>query len=185
MLSERLRRHGIGVSVVAPVASLDRQGGEGSGRIFSSTVIREALSAGGVASAADWLGRPFEIEGRVRQGDRRGRSIGFPTANIALGDLIRPALGVYAIRATADGGVWHDGVANIGIRPTFGGTAPRLEAHLFDFAGDLYGRCLRVGLHAMLRAERRFAGLDELKAQIARDADQARDSLARLPRGPR
>jgi riboflavin kinase/FMN adenylyltransferase len=130
--------------------------------------------------AAGLLGRAWEIEGRVEQGDRRGRTIGFPTANVALGDHLRPAAGVYAIRAgiEREGGTeWREGVANLGHRPTFGGVDLRLEAHLFDFSGDLYGRHLRVALVDFIRPERKFAGLDELKAQIAEDARRAREIL--------
>lgn len=163
-------RHGFGVTALAPVT-------DSGGGVFSSTRVREALIAGDPREAARLLGRPWEIEGRVEPGDRRGRTIGFPTANIELGDFLRPAFGVYAIRAGIDAGpdtVWRDGVANIGCRPTVDGLSERLEAHLFDFAGDLYGQHLRVQLVAYLRPERRFAGLDALKAQIAHDADTAR-----------
>jgi riboflavin kinase / FMN adenylyltransferase len=125
------------------------------------------------------LGRPWEIDGRVEQGDRRGRTIGFPTANIELADYLRPAAGVYAVRAAIGrDGAWQDGVANLGLRPTFGGSDLRLEVHLLDFAGDLYGRHLRVAFVDYIRAERKFAGLDALKAQIATDAMQARAMLA-------
>jgi riboflavin kinase/FMN adenylyltransferase len=184
LLHERLAMNGVGATVLSPVATDEPDTGDGqSGRIYSSTVIRESLVEGDPARAAQWLGRPFEIEGRVRQGDRRGRLIGFPTANVGLGDCVRPRFGVYAVRATRDGRTWHDGVANLGLRPTFGGTAPRLEVHLFEFAGDLYGRCLRTQLLAMLRPERRFETLEALKAQIARDATEARAVLGAMNHG--
>ncbi len=128
------------------------------------------------------LGRPFEIEGWVRTGDRRGRTIGFPTINLALADYVRPAAGVYAVRVGIEEGdrtVWHDGVANIGLRPTFEGSDVRLEAHLFDFDGDLYGRRVRVCLIEFLRPERKFDGIEELTAQIAEDCEQARIILVR------
>jgi riboflavin kinase / FMN adenylyltransferase len=174
LLSARLAGAGIGATIVAPVSS-----GSGSGdEVFSSTAAREALAAGDPARAAAILGRPFVIEGRVAQGDRRGRTIGFPTANLWLGDYVRPRFGVYAVRIDV-GGSRHSGVANLGLRPTFGGDSePRLEVHVFDFAGDLYGRRVCVELCAFLRPEQRFAGLDGLKAQIAVDADQARAALA-------
>ena len=167
-------RWGFGVTVVAPL-------GIASGTVYSSTRIRQQLTAGEVRDAAILLGRPFEIEGRVELGDRRGRAIGFPTANLRLGDTIRPAGGVYAVRVQIEGETpprWRDGVANLGTRPTVGGTDLRLEAHLFDFADDLYGKHLRVALIEHLRPERKFAGLDELKAQIAADAAQAQAILA-------
>jgi riboflavin kinase/FMN adenylyltransferase len=161
---------GFGVTIVPPVAS-------DAGAVFSATRIRELLRAGKPKQAAALLGRPWEIDGRVEHGDARGRTIGFPTANLSLGDYLRPAAGVYAVRAGIDvagGSVWHDAVANLGTRPTIGGTDLRLEVHLLDFSGDLYGRHLRVALIDWIRAERKFAGLDELKAQIARDAATAR-----------
>jgi riboflavin kinase/FMN adenylyltransferase len=173
LLHDMSVRHGFGFTEVQPVASPHST-------IYSSTAIRELLIAGKPADAALLLGRPWEIEGRVQQGDKRGRTIGFPTANLRLGSYLQPALGVYAVRAGIDRGVsttWHDGVANLGRRPTFAGTEPRLEVHLFDFAGDLYGRHLRVQLVEFLRPERKFSGIDELKKQIAIDANAARRLL--------
>lgn len=167
-------KHGFGVSVVAPAA------GPG-GVIYSSTQIRELLVAGQPRAAASLLGRPWEIEGRVEIGDRLGRTIGFPTANILLTDYLRPAAGVYAVRAgIEENGMtrWHNGAANLGWRPTVGGSDLRLETHVFDFDGDLYGKHLRVALIERLRPEQRFAGLDALKAQITRDCAVARDILA-------
>ena len=161
---------GFGVTIVPPVASE-------AGAVFSATRIRELLVAGQPKEAAALLGRPWEIDGRVEHGDARGRTIGFPTANIALGDYLRPAAGVYAVRAGIERGSsieWHDAIANLGTRPTVNGTDLRLEVHLLDFAGDLYGLHLRVALIDWIRAERKFSGLDELKAQIARDAATAR-----------
>jgi len=117
----------------------------------------------------------------VAHGDHRGQTIGYPTANLRLGEYLRPANGVYAVRAGVDRGaatVWHAGVANLGHRPTFAGTDVILEAHLFDFDGDLYGRHLRVALVGYLRPEKKFDGLDDLKAQIAADSVQARHVLA-------
>jgi riboflavin kinase/FMN adenylyltransferase len=174
-LSARLAAAGIGSSIVAPVSS-----GSGAGdEVFSSTAARQALADGDPVRAAAILGRAFAIEGRVASGDRRGRTIGFPTANLWLGEYVRPRHGVYAVEVEIAGATRHGGVANLGLRPTFGGDPePRLEVHLFDFAGDLYGRRIRVGLRAFLRAERRFEGLDALKAQIAADAAAARDVLA-------
>jgi riboflavin kinase/FMN adenylyltransferase len=165
---------GFGVTVLEPV----QQGSE----IYASTRIRHLLVEGRPREAAALLGRAWEIDGRVEQGDRRGRTIGFPTANIELADYLRPAAGVYAVRAAIGrDGDWHDGVANLGMRPTFGGSDLRLEVHLFDFAGDLYGRHLRVALVDYIRPEQKFAGLDALKAQIAVDAAQARAILRGAP----
>lgn len=169
--------HGFGVTVIEPVCSADHA-------VYSSTHIRELLKAGKPREAAAQLGRPWEIDGRVTVGDRRGRLLGFPTANIALGEYLRPALGVYAVQIAGDGnddplgGNTLDGVANLGLRPTVGGHRPRLEAHLFDFDGDLYSRHLRVFLIDFIRPERKFSGLDELQAQIGEDAARAREILA-------
>jgi len=151
------------------------------GEAYSSTRARRSLVDGDPVGAAQVLGRLFEIEGRVARGDERGRTIGYPTANVLLGEYVCPALGVYAVRAGIDEGartVWHDAVANLGRRPTFGGEGIVLEAHLFDFDGDLYGRHMRVALVDYLRPEKKFDGIDELKAQIADDSSRARQILA-------
>ena len=155
--------------------------------IYSSTQIRQLLKAGKPREAAALLGRFWEIDGRVAVGDRRGRTIGFPAVNLGLGEYIRPAFGVYAVRVSGDGaddpftGASVDGVANIGLRPTVGTPEPRLEAHLFDIDADLYGRHLRVALVDFIRPEQKFAGLDALKAQISEDARRARELLAAAP----
>lgn len=161
---------------------------DGNGDGYSSTRIRECLRRGEPAAAARFLGRPFEIEGRVVEGDRRGRTIGFPTANVRLGDYLHPARGVYAVRAgIVDNGAtaWVDAVANLGSRPTFAGTETLLETHLFDFSGDLYDKRLRIAFVDYLRAEKTFDGIDSLRAQIAEDVARARLSLGdgdrRLP----
>jgi riboflavin kinase/FMN adenylyltransferase len=170
-------QHGFGVTVLEPVRGADAT-------VYSSTQIRELLKVGKPREAAALLGRFWEIDGRVSAGDRRGRTIGFPTANLGLDDYLHPAFGVYAVRVRGDGpddpfaGRTIDGVANLGLRPTVGGLVPRLEAHLFDIDADLYGRHLRVALVDFIRPERKFAGLDALKAQIAEDAAQARSILA-------
>jgi riboflavin kinase/FMN adenylyltransferase len=181
MLRERGAASGFGVSVIEPVRD--------DAAVYSSTHIRELLKAGKPREAAAQLGRFWEIDGRVALGDQRGRTIGFPTANLGLGEYLRPALGVYAVRVSGDGtddpldGQTVDGVANIGLRPTVGGLVPRLEAHLFDIDRDLYGRHLRVALVDFIRPERKFASFDELKNQIAADAQTARAILAAEPRG--
>lgn len=166
-------RHGFGVTSVAAAKS-------GDGPAYSSTLVREQLKDGKPAAAAATLGRPWEIEGRVEHGDARGRQLGFPTANIALGEFMEPKLGVYAVMAADDSSEtpeWIAGVANLGMRPTVGGTRVQLEVHLFDFAGDLYGKHLRVALIEFIRPEMKFNGLDALKAQIAADSADARRRL--------
>ncbi len=168
------REFGFGVTVVQPVTR--------EGEIYSSTRIREALRGGHVADAAALLGHDWEIEGQVMHGDKRGRLLGFPTANVALGDTLVPQLGVYAVRvaeADAEGApAWRPGVANLGRRPTVDGEKLSFEVNLFDFSGDLYDRTLRVAFAAFIRPEQKFAGLDALKAQIAADAGAARAILA-------
>jgi riboflavin kinase/FMN adenylyltransferase len=146
---------------------------------LSSSRARDAILAGDVAEGAHVLGRPHSIEGVVEEGHRRGRTIGFPTANLGQVTELVPANGVYAVAVDrVDDGEPRGlatGVMNIGVRPTLAGDSQRtLEAHLFDFDGDLYGRTLRVHFMARLRDERKFDGMDALKAQIARDADAAR-----------
>ena len=173
-LAQRAESLGIGLTVATPF-------GDASGPISSSR-IRRALQDGYPERAAAMLGRPWAILGAVQHGDARGRTIGFPTANIPLGRHLEPARGVYAVTVRLPDGTTRPGVANIGRRPTVNaGTESRLEVHLFDFAGDLYDAELAVALHGFLRAEQRFAGLDELRAQIARDAEAARRLLDRLP----
>lgn len=145
---------------------------------LSSSAVRETLKAGDMDRAAAILGRPFAIRGDVIHGDKRGRTIGVPTANIDLGDYMRPAYGVYAIRARLPDGRMFDGVASLGVRPMYALETPLLEAWLFDFDGDLYGQALDVQLIAWLRGEQTFDGLDALKAQIDRDAAAARAVLS-------
>ncbi len=171
-LREQGRAKGFAVSIVDPVMH--------EGEIYSSTRIREALRAGWVSEAAELLGHAWEIEGVVERGDERGRTIGFPTANVALGEHLRPRFGVYAVRALVDGQngpEWRNAVANLGRRPTFGKLQENFEVHLFDFSGDLYGKVLRVALVDFIRPEMKFGGLDQLKAQIAADGEAARAIL--------
>jgi riboflavin kinase/FMN adenylyltransferase len=172
-LTEKAEASGIGLSIVPAVT-------DGQGPI-TSTRIRRLLQDGYPERAALLLGRPYSIRGEVMHGDARGRTIGFPTANILLHQHLEPARGVYAITARLpDGGVVK-GVANIGQRPTVGGTESRLEAHLFDFAADLYGQELTIGLIGFLRAEKKFESFDALKQQILVDAAAARVLLAAQP----
>lgn len=165
---------GFGVTAVPPITF------DGGPR-YSSTAVRQALAEGRPEDAARLLGHPFEIEGRVQGGRRLGRTIGFPTANVGLGEYVRPAFGVYAVEAGVDDGpatVWRPGVANLGVRPTLNdGMEPRLETHLFDFNQDIYDRHLRVRLLRRLRPEMRFDGLAALQAQIAVDCAAAKAAL--------
>ena len=153
-----------------------------TGEVYSSTRIRDRLKDADPLGAAKILGRPFELSGRVVHGDNRGRDLGFPTANIQMGRHIRPANGIYAAQALVEGEEdqqWHDGAANIGVRPTFDGDGILLEVFLLDFDADLYGKRLRVRLIDYLREEKKFDGLDPLKAQIALDVEQTRKILER------
>jgi riboflavin kinase/FMN adenylyltransferase len=154
---------------------------DASGQKYSSTRIRDALVRGDPRTAALMLGRSWEVEGRVERGEGRGHAVGFPTANLHLGDYLQPALGVYAIRAGVDQGgatAWHDGVANLGHRPTFGGEEVLLEVHLFDYSDDLYGRHLRTQLVDYVRPELKFSGPDELVRQIRHDVERVKRTLA-------
>ncbi|CAN5896565.1 bifunctional riboflavin kinase/FAD synthetase [soil metagenome] len=143
---------------------------------FSSTRVRDAVAAGDVARAAAILGRPHALSGVVEHGDARGRTLGFPTANLGgVGEML-PAYGVYAVRV-AGPSTSAGGVMNVGVRPTVGGSALRIEVHLFDFDQDLYGQTLRVDLVARLRGEQKFAGIEALRVQITKDAEDARKAL--------
>jgi riboflavin kinase/FMN adenylyltransferase len=157
---------------------------EDGGERVSSSRIREALERGDLAGAERFLGRPYEVEGLVVPGDRRGRELGFPTANIDLEGVSALRRGVYAADGFIEGETAPRRAAvNLGVRPTFGGGEPRLEAHFPGFDGDLYGRALRLIFLARLRDERRFDSVDELRAQLAadvRDAQRAR-RVAALP----
>lgn len=148
------------------------------GQAVSSTRVRQAVRSGDVGLASRLLTRPHELVGTVVRGDARGRTIGFPTANLVPGTQLVPPAGVYAVTVTV-GDERYGGVANLGVRPTFEpGSAP-LEVHLFDFDGELYGTEIRVGLLAHLRAERKFDGVDALVTQIRKDAEAARAVLSR------
>lgn len=164
MLRDLGARHNIGVTVVAA---------QGDGEAYSSSRVRGLLEAGDVATANRLLGRPWEILGIVEHGDKRGRELGFPTANVALTDFQVPKFGIYAVRCVLDGEV-HDGVASLGIRPTFDQTDVKLEVYLFDFSGDLYGRAMRVEFHGFLRPELKYEGPEPLKRQIAADVEAAK-----------
>jgi riboflavin kinase/FMN adenylyltransferase len=134
--------------------------------------------AGDCDTAARLLTRPFAIEGVVEHGDKRGRTIGYPTANIALGPYLRPRFGIYAVRGRLPDGRILDGAANLGVRPTFEPARELLEPYFFDFEGDLYGQSVEVELIAFLRPEANFDSLDALTAQMAADCAEARRRLA-------
>lgn len=171
-LAERAEALGMGFSAIPLVT--DAEGP------LSSTRIRRALQDGYPERATAELGRPWAIRGVVAHGDARGRTIGFPTANVALGRHLEPARGVYAVTVRLADGRVCKGVANIGRRPTVNeGPESRLEVNIFDFSGDIYGAEITVGLVSYIREERKFAGLDALKAQIAADAAEARRLLLR------
>jgi riboflavin kinase/FMN adenylyltransferase len=170
LLAKVGREHGIGAEAVAQVV-LD-------GERISSGRIREALIAGDTATATHMLTRDYAIEGVVLRGDRRGRELGYPTANLALGDYLRPKYGIYAVRVTLEDGTEHPGVASLGVRPTFEPPQELLEAHLFGFEGDLYGRKIEVALHAFIREERKFDSVEALVAEMRKDEAQARRLLA-------
>jgi len=150
---------------------------DGADRI-SSTRVRACLARGDLRGAAALLGRPYSVCGRVAHGQRLGRRIGFPTANFPLRRGRAPLAGVFAVHLVDAAGARLDGVANVGHRPTVNGTEERVEVHVLDFDGDLYGRLFEVRFLRQLRDEQRFPGLDALKAQIARDVDAARRALA-------
>ncbi|MET0545320.1 MAG: riboflavin kinase, partial [Caulobacterales bacterium] len=150
------------------------------GEKVSSSHIREALKAGDVKLAAAMLGRPWEIEAIVEGGEQRGRTIGYPTANMHLGPLLHPRHGIYAVRCAAEDGIWRDGVANFGRTPTTGLRDPLLEVHIFDFKGDLYGQTMRTQMIEFLRPEEKFDSLEALVAQMDRDSENARAILNQL-----
>lgn len=167
---------GFTVATVAPV------GGESK---ISSSAIRDAVAEGDMARAAALLGRLWAIEGEVLRGFARGRDFGFPTANLALGDYVRPRLGIYAVRIDLGDGVALPGVASVGINPTVGALpVPLLETHLLDFSGDLYGRTIEVELAAFLRDEVKFDDVAAMKVQMTQDVVDARLALARLAAAP-
>ena len=169
-LAARAEALGMGVTQVPAMTD--------AGGPLSSTRIRRALQDGYPERATAELGRPWAIRGEVAHGDARGRTIGFPTANVALGRHLEPARGVYAVTVRLANGTMHNGVANIGRRPTVNsGPESRLEVNLFDFDGDIYGTEITVALIAYIRPEVRFSGLDALQAQIAADAAEAQRLL--------
>jgi riboflavin kinase/FMN adenylyltransferase len=162
---------GIAARAVGPVLQ--------DGLAVSSSRIRDALKAGDCATAERLMTRPFAIRATVQHGDKRGRTIGYPTANLQLGTYLRPRFGIYAVtgRVLATGEVLR-GAANIGVRPTFEPPVELLEPYFFDFAGDLYGQELEVAFRHFLRPEQKFGSVDALQAQMAQDCDEARKRLS-------
>ena len=148
-----------------------------SGLAISSTKIREYLKAGNIEAANRLLGRPYMISNSVIEGDKRGRKINFPTANIRLGDLIRPAFGVYAVKISGIDIKSYNGIANIGKRPTVNDRGELLEVNIFDFDGDLYGKEIKVSLLKFIREEQKFDSLGSLKEQITKDVYKAKNIL--------
>jgi riboflavin kinase/FMN adenylyltransferase len=170
-LAARAEALGMGITLV-PVVT-DAHGP------LSASRIRRALQDGYPERATAELGRPWSIRGIVSHGDKRGRTIGFPTANLPLGRHLEPARGVYAVTVRLPDGSVHPGAANIGRRPTVNaGPESRLEVNIFEWSGDIYGAEIAVALHAYIRPEQKFSGLEELKGQIARDVAAARGILA-------
>ncbi|SEQ84267.1 riboflavin biosynthesis protein RibF [Sphingobium sp. YR768] len=165
---------GLSAEAIAPVMD-----GEG---VISSSRIRAALQAGDCDTATRLLTRPFAIEGMVQHGDKLGRTIGFPTANIDMGPYLRPAYGIYVVRGLLPNGRVLDGAANLGIRPSFDPPKELLEPHFFDFAESLYDQAIEVQLIRYLHGEVKYDGLDALMAGIARDCEDARQILAGTPR---
>lgn len=169
LLKKKAKQFGYGVEQMQAIKSNDI--------ICASTKIREYLRSGDVEKITEIAGRNFAISGKVIKGHARGRTIGFPTANISLGDFIHPAFGVYAVNVQM-GGENYPAVANIGVKPTFeGADAALLEVYIFDFKCDIYDKELRVELVKYIRAERKFANIDELKEQIEKDCKAAKACL--------
>lgn len=164
--------HGLRATAMGPVK--DESG------VISSSRIRDALKAGDCATATRLLTRPFTVEGVVQHGDKNGRLLGFPTANIDMAHYLRPRYGIYAVRGRLPDGRVLDGAANLGIRPSFDPPKELLEPHFFDFAEDLYGQTIEVEFHTFIRGEAKFDSMDDLMAQMQADCDQARAILGNL-----
>ena len=173
VLSEVGRAHGLAVETIGPIAD--------GGEPVSSSRIRAALQAGDCLTATRLLTRPFAVQGTVQHGDKVGRTIGYPTANLDMGKYLRPRYGIYAVRGRLSDGRVLDGAANLGVRPQFEPPKELLEPYFFDWSGDLYGQCVEVELVAHIRDEARFDGLDALVAQMDRDCERARVILAHTP----
>ena len=167
-LADHARRLGFFTEMVAPVEDE---------AVISSSRIREALQGGDCETATRLLTRPFTVRGTVQHGDKNGRLLGFPTANIEMGQYLRPRYGIYAVTGRLADGRMLKGAANLGIRPSFDPPKELLEPHFFDFAEDLYGQEIDVAFHAFIRPEAKFDSMDALMAQIAADCDAAKARL--------
>jgi len=176
VLRDMADRLGMACEAVGPVC--DAEGP------ISSSRIRDALKAGDCDTATRLLTRPFAVEGIVQHGDKNGRKLGFPTANIDMGNYLRPRYGIYAVRGLLPGGRVVDGAANLGVRPTFDPPKELLEPHFFDFKDDLYDQSIEVEFHSFIRPEKKFDSLDELMKQMDRDCDTARTILNSCTSGP-
>jgi riboflavin kinase / FMN adenylyltransferase len=163
------RVNGLTVDAVAPIGEDDMP--------VSSSRIREALQQGDCGTATRLLTRPFAIEGTVEHGDKRGRALGYPTANISLAAYLRPRFGIYAVRGLLSDGTVLDGAANLGVRPSFDPPRELLEPYFFDFDGDLYGKTIEVALISFIRPEERFEDMDALKSRMSEDCTEARRIL--------
>ncbi len=171
-LAEFARRRGFFTEMVAPV--------DDAAEVISSSRIRAALVAGDPAAAARLLTRPFAVRGVVQHGDKNGRKLGYPTANLDMGDYLRPRYGIYAVTGRLADGTVLRGAANLGIRPSFDPPKELLEPHFFDFSGDLYGQTIDVAFHAFIRPEAKFASLSALTAQMAQDCAAADQALSAM-----
>lgn len=169
-LEKEAQKRGFKLEAVAPVMH--------DGERISSTRIRQAIRDGNLNAAEEMLGRPYTVCGTVVEGNRLGRTLGFPTANLATGDAQLPPDGVWAVLALLPGGRKRLGVANLGVRPSVGGQTRILEVHLFDFMGDLYGQELEIRFLKQIRAEVRFPSLSDLRIQIQRDVIEAKAYFA-------
>lgn len=169
-LADHARRLGFFTEMVAPV--------DDAAEVISSSRIRDALREGDCATATRLLTRPFTVRNVVQHGDKNGRLLGFPTANLEMGHYLRPRYGVYAVTGRLPDGRILKGAANLGIRPSFDLPKELLEPHFFDFAGDLYGQEIDVAFHAFLRPEAKFDDMDALMVQIAADCDEAKNLLS-------
>jgi riboflavin kinase/FMN adenylyltransferase len=170
ILADLGAKNGFSVDTVAPVAR--------DGEDVSSSRIRDLLVAGDPRAAARLLTRPFAIEGVVQHGDKRGRAIGYPTANLDMGNYLRPAYGIYAVRGRLADGRVLDGAANLGVRPSFDPPKELLEPYFFDFSGDLYNQAIEVALVDFIRPEAKFDTLEALIAQMELDCARAKEMLA-------
>ncbi len=174
MLTRLGEENGFGVRVVEPVLH--------EGNVISSSSIRSLVENGQVEKAANLMGRPFHLRGQVVLGQRRGHTIGFPTANLAPDTLLRPAMGVYATTLERASGEVLPSVTNVGVCPTFGEAAPpTVETHVLDFEEDIYGEEVGVAFHQRLRSEKKFDGPEALVRQIQKDVTQARDLFKSKP----